>query len=388
MYENKKELLTKLEFGSVDSESETDLDKKFIKTKDVEQFVNPRKSLVLGAKGSGKSALFQMFSKYEEKAKELAKFDNKIIIVTGTGFNDLKELQTDDFTKLLKNAEADFNKIWELYIAVKIAIKLGKEGYYCGDNLVEFYRHAGIMEDFRILNILKQLWSIVVGTPIQGIDIDIKGVKIKIGGKYSIDLQDMLGDINDVLEQESIDCWILFDKIDELFSNDYGKRKKCLESLFRTYLSFVNRFPRIKFKIFLRNDIWSTLEFVNKSHLSDKSVELSWDKKDLLLMLMHRCLNNKMVEEYVSNKMGLDKDELLLYPNLEETFYTIFARQVYKGKNEANMIDWLLQRITDGLDGKYPREFINFANYSKEVQEEIGNFEENCLKFPNCLELV
>lgn len=191
MYENKKELLTKLEFGSVDSESETDLDKKFIKTKDFEQFVNPRKSLVLGAKGSGKSALFQMFSKYEEKAKELAKFDNKIIIVTGTGFNDLKELQTDDFTKLLKNAEADFNKIWELYIAVKIAIKLGKEGYYCGDNLVEFYRHAGIMEDFRILNILKQLWSIVVGTPIQGIDIDIKGVKIKIGGKYSIDLQEL-----------------------------------------------------------------------------------------------------------------------------------------------------------------------------------------------------
>ena len=39
MYENKKELLTKLEFGSVDSESETDLDKKFIKTKDFEQFV-------------------------------------------------------------------------------------------------------------------------------------------------------------------------------------------------------------------------------------------------------------------------------------------------------------------------------------------------------------
>ncbi len=129
--------------------------------------------------------------KPEEKAKELANFDNKIIIVTGTGFNDLKELQTDDFTKLLKNAEADFNKIWELYIAVKIAIKLGKEGYYCGDNLVEFYRHAGIMEDFRILNILKQLWSIVVGTPIQGIDIDIKGVKIKIGGKYSIDLQEL-----------------------------------------------------------------------------------------------------------------------------------------------------------------------------------------------------
>ena len=34
MYESKAELLNALEFGSVDSESEKDLDSKFIKTKD------------------------------------------------------------------------------------------------------------------------------------------------------------------------------------------------------------------------------------------------------------------------------------------------------------------------------------------------------------------
>lgn len=96
-------------------------------------------------------------------------------------------------------------------------------------------------------------------------------------------------------------------------------------------------------------------------------------------MLMHRCLNNEILEEYVVNEIGLEKEELLLSPNLEETFYTIFARQVYKGKKEANMIDWLLQRITDWLGGKYPREFINFANYSKEAQEEMEYFEKYCL---------
>ncbi len=61
MYENKKELLSKLEFGSVDSESELELDRKFIKTKDFEQFINPQKSLVLGAKGSGKTPYFRCF---------------------------------------------------------------------------------------------------------------------------------------------------------------------------------------------------------------------------------------------------------------------------------------------------------------------------------------
>lgn len=379
MYDSKIELLDALEFGSVDSESEKNLDSKFIKTKDFNDFINPQKALILGAKGSGKSALFQMFSKYESSARELAHLEeNEVLIVTGTGFNDIKELQTDDFSKLLKQEEADFDRIWELYIATKIAIKLGKEGYYTGENLVEFYKQAGLIEDFRILSILRQLWGMVVGTPIQGIDIDVKGVKIKIGGKYSIDTQDMLTEINDILDNEDLDCWILFDKIDELFSNDYHKRKLCIESLFRIYLKFINRFPRIKFKIFLRNDIWSTLEFVNKSHISDKCVELSWTKNNLLEMLMRRVLNDEKVMEYVINETGLDKEELLLSINLETVFYTIFAKQVYKGKREATVIAWLLARITDGLGGKYPREFINFANYSKEEQRD-EKFDDNCL---------
>ena len=112
----------------------------------------------------------------------------------------------------------------------------------------------------------------------------------KIGGKYSIDTQDILSEIEEVLEEEDMECWILFDKIDELFSNDYQKRKLCIESLFRTYLNFVNRFPKIKFKIFLRNDIWTTLEFVNKSHISDKCVELYWNEHNLLELLLSSCL--------------------------------------------------------------------------------------------------
>ena len=332
MYEDKNELLRNLEFGNVDSESETDLDSKFIKTQDFNSFLNPQKALVLGAKGSGKSALFQMFARYEDSARKLSGLQkNKVLIVTGTGFNDIKELQTDDFTKLLRQEDANFDYIWELYIAVKIAIKLGKEGYYTGENLIEFYKHAGLLEDFRILSILRQLWKVVMGTPVQGIEIDVKGVKIKIGGNYSIDTQDLLAEIEKTLECEQLECWILFDKIDELFSNDHIKRKLCIESLFRTYLNFVNRFPQIKFKIFIRNDIWSTLEFVNKSHISDKCIELTWNQTNLLQMILRRILNNNVILKYIINETGLSQEELLLPINLEDVFYTIFAKQVYKG---------------------------------------------------------
>ena len=97
MYENKVELLNSLEFGSVDSESEKNLDSKFIKTEDFNDFIKPQKALILGAKGSGKSALFQMFARYEDSARELAGLKKgDVLIVTGTGFNDIKELRTDD----------------------------------------------------------------------------------------------------------------------------------------------------------------------------------------------------------------------------------------------------------------------------------------------------
>ena len=379
MYTDKLELLDALKFGNVDSESEENLDSKFIKTKDFNEFLNPQKALILGAKGSGKSALFQMFAKYEKTARELANIkENEVLIVTGTGFNDVKELQTDDFKKLLAQEDANFDSIWELYLAIKMAIKLGVTGNYSGENLTEFCKYLGAIGDYRILSILRQAWGMVIGTPPQGIEINIKGAKFKIGGKYSIDTQDILVEINDSLESENLECWVLFDKIDELFSDNYEKRKLCIESLFRTYLKFVNRFPRIRFKIFLRNDIWSTLEFVNKSHISDKCVELSWDENSLLEMILKRVLNDDKILEYVTNETALNKEELLLSVNLRTVFYTIFAKQVYKGRREANVVSWLLARITDGLKGKYPREFINFAAYAKEEQR-AERFEENCL---------
>lgn len=45
-------------------------------------------------------------------------------------------------------------------------------------------------------------------------------------------------------------------------------------------------------------------------------------------MLMRRCLNNEMVEEYVVNEIGLEKEELLLAPNLKRLLYYICSSGV------------------------------------------------------------
>lgn len=366
---NMNELLELLDFGRVDSESETELDIKFLRTDDFDQFTRPENAVILGAKGSGKSALFEMFSKYEQQARNLAgdRIDD-VFFVTGTGFKDVKELTTDDIQKLMVNPNFDFDETWQLYIAIKIAMKLGELGYCSGENLSEFLKQSGQLADFRVLPVLRGLWGLIIGTPLSGIDLEIKGVKVKIGGKRQIDTQDILLEINNLLEQENKDCWILFDKIDELFSNNYDRRKTCIESLFRVYLQFVHRYPRIKLKIFLRNDIWNTLQFVNKSHISDKIMELRWSKESLMALMIKRACSKKEILEYICNKTGISYEDILTKDNLDKCFYSIFDSQVYKGQNEAKVIDWMMARITDGLGGKYPRELINFGNVSKEIQ--------------------
>lgn len=367
----KLEVLNDLNFGFVDSESEVNLDEKFIKTGDFDKLLDENNRLTIGGKGSGKSALFEMLTKYEKQTRLLSegKLDN-VFIVRGTGLKDVKELTTMDMENLMKEDGFDFQKVWKLYIAIKAAIKLGEESYYSGEHLVEFLKVAGELKDYRILPLLKSVWGLIVGPPPKSIPIKFKGVELIIGNsKNAIDVDDLLLEINNLLEQENKTIWVLFDKIDELFSDKVDVRKRALEGLFLTQLGFNSRFPRIKMKIFLRNDIWSTLNFVNKSHLVGKTLELKWEKEQLLEMIVSRVCSNFTVKDYIETSLNQKLDELIENNKYEEIFYQIFDKQVYKGKNEAKVFDWMIERIKDGSGNAYPRELITFGNAAVDGQK-------------------
>ncbi|MCR5440450.1 MAG: hypothetical protein K6F01_13640 [Selenomonas sp.] len=382
---NKIKLIESIDFGNVDAESDNELERKFVKTSDFFELKNHKISLILGAKGSGKSALFKILSNIDDNLKKELFSGNEPIIVTGTGFKDISEISTDDIEKIINN-NVNYEKLWELYIAFKIANKLGNLQWFGDDGkeLNKYYHQSGFLTDYRILPILKGLYSTFIGGEQDQFKVSYKGVQLEVknDGDKSIDIIDLLMDINNILEQENKDCWILFDKIDELYADDYKKRKECIESLFRVYLNFISRFPRIKFKIFLRTDIWSTLNLVNKSHISDKIIDLKWNEYDLLLLLMKRILQSNKICRYITRNTGLKKQSMLEKNNIEDVFYQIFPRQAYSGRKEAKLIQWMLSRIEDGLGGKYPREFINFGIEAKKFGLEEDEYDGSSLFSP------
>src|ERR1700753_3422956 len=86
---------------------------------------------------------------------------------------------------------------------------------------------------------------------------------------------DCLDKIEAALDQ---DLLLLFDGLDTGFGNterDRKRRSEALEGLFEGVLERSNN-SKLRFKVVLREDIWRTLKFQNKSHFYGRYVTRDW----------------------------------------------------------------------------------------------------------------
>lgn len=364
----KEQLLHELSFGAVDSESEENLDKIFIQTKNFDEFLLPNIALLLGSKGAGKSALYRLFTKYEDSARKMAK--NAIddtYLVAGIGFKDLPEMDDMQLLNHLEENIISSEAAWKIYIAYKIIHALyDKYSITCGPKCRRVLQKSHKIKDFRLTALIERLYEKIVGEPPKIDQIDFKDVSISLSKNNRVSAYDLLSEIDSYLRENKKTVWFLLDKIDELFPSKIDVRKECIEGLFSAYIDFVSRYQNIKLKIFLRTDIWNTLSFVNKSHLTDKTTTIIWNSDALKHLLLKRAAYNCNINNLLCSAVpGNDWES-----NIDVCFNILFPEKVYSGAREAKTMSWIIERSTDGLGGVYPREIINFGNYAK--LEELG----------------
>lgn len=368
--------LLALDFGKVDSESEHDLDRRFLKTEDFERFTDNDTALVLGAKGTGKSALFKLFTKHEDIARSLAGPNvATVIIASGSGFYDLSEVATGDIESLKGESGFDHDRLWRLYIAVKAGLALKYETVPRGP-LKDLLRATGTVRDIRIGPLLKDLWRLAVGEPPRQVTVSAKGTTVTLqGGKRSLDVVTLLEDVASTLRRNGRILWLLFDKIDEIFPANREERIAALSGLMSAALNIRRTFPEIQPRIFLRTDLWRDLNFTNKSHLTDKTVELSWNREQLAWLLTKRACASKPVRDYLEMcvpQLRGHQVEDLTRAQRDKCLESIFPETVYPGQREAYILDWIVDRVTDGLGTSLPRETIMLGNQAAGNQRAAG----------------
>lgn len=170
------EVLKDLDFGSVDAESEEELAKRFVQTQEFNQISDEDKLVILGPKGSGKSAIFRLFTDYTEETKEIldTDFPEKTYIIKALGGNDVKSVDDRSLEEIQNQSDFSYDTFWRIYIGLKVASKLGEMGYTSDGELGDVLRAFNEQPDWRIIPVLKSFWEKVVGNPPSDASISYK----------------------------------------------------------------------------------------------------------------------------------------------------------------------------------------------------------------------
>jgi hypothetical protein len=372
MADERLELLKALDFGRVDAESEFDLDQRFVRTADFERFVEPDVQLVLGAKGTGKSAIFDLFARFEETARrEAGDQVRDVVVVTGTGMGDLYEVRTGDLEEM-KPGEG-YEEMWRLYIAVKVAFAIEDLARNTNGSVSELLRVAGKLPDRRLGPLVKQLWTLLVSARAPG-SIGVVGISLADFESGKLDVTQLLFDADQLLARHGKRAWVLFDKVDELFPSNPPERQLAIEGPLSTSMSMRRTFPQIQPRVFLRTDIWSDVNLTNKTHLVDKTVTLSWSRDGLAQLLVKGAGTQEGIREYLMSTTSVDPRSVEAHQSadVEALLLRLLPPTAYPGEREAGIVDWIHARVQDSRGTAFPRETILLGNRSRDAQVRRG----------------
>lgn len=254
------------EFNSVE-----DLRKGFYPLKDYKYIFDNNKFLVIGSKGSGKTALYSVL-KYPEYARALAKYVdvstkdiNKTEWIVGLGIG--KEFPgSENFETIGKTKDIRFyRKYWQCLV-IKTLEKYIKDYF---DNIPKV-----------ITDIFESRYSLF--RDIINNNTDLAEV-----------ISDILHDLDEKLELEDKVAIITYDYLDITLPKEY--RGDMIAALISLWFENIPRLDRIKAKIFLREDIFKFEVkdgITDKAKLNNYTANIGWTYDYLLAMVWKRIIEN------------------------------------------------------------------------------------------------
>jgi hypothetical protein len=377
----KLDVLRAITFGSRIAEDEPDLNEYFVETELWRRIYAGEIDVVMGAKGSGKSAIYSLLQKRKD---EFAR--RKIVVLAAEN-----PRGTPAFRGLVVDppaSEREFMGLWKLYFLVLVTDVLGQlagthpkakavlaqvedAGLKRRDRTLQAVIRGALDYARRVIAAEKTLEGGIRADPNTGVPI-VTG-KITLGeptevqrelGAVSAD--DLLKDVNEALRDVGQTIWLLIDRLDVAFADNDTLEQNVLRALFHVYLDLAE-FGNLRLKIFLRSDIWERITlsgFREGSHIT-RQATITWNPDSLLNLAIRRLLRN----EAIRTLYGVDEREVLSNALKQRgLFYRAYPIQVDSGPKQPETFDWLLSRTRDGLGINAPRELIHLLEATREAQ--------------------
>lgn len=356
-----------------------DLKRRFYPLKEHKYIFDHNKFLIIGPKGSGKTALFSVL-KHPDYAKALAKYVNapmqnliKTEWITGLGLG--REFPgKDNFDTIGKIDKIEFyRKYWQCLIVKVLQEQIKK-------NIIN------------ISNVVNDIFVCKYS--------DLKNI-IDKNDNISEIVSDLLNELDLVIKNENRVLIITYDALDFALNRSY--RGKMIAALIDLWFENMSRFTNLKSKIFLREDIF---KFEVKEGITDKvklnnyTANLGWSYDHLLAMVWKRVIEyNENSAEFIkkilnSNGLSISEDDSIIgyVPMPYEEYNKLILKNIIGEKmgkgNKAYTYNWILYRLADTNQNIVPRSILKlFTISSKNEIEESGKIsnDENPIR-PKSLE--
>ncbi len=338
----------------------SDLIKNFYPRKDYRYIFDSNKFLILGDKGTGKTALFSVLN-HEDYTKHLAKYcgvdsDNINESIWITAYD-----KSGDFpSKLNFNSLMDFNarelaNYWILLLIRRMIVHLKMEKHGLDDNIIS-------CKYSELKNYAKD-------------------------SSISEKIEELLIIFEKVLKERNKKIFFVYDYLDLNIPTENNFRGRCIGELLSIWYDYSARFTYINAKIFLRNDIFDreVNTETDKVKIINHSVDIKWNYDQLLNVVWKRLLSNYTASNEIQNlfrpfesNINFDyKDELGLVPNLTETQNRSLLEMLlgkYMGaNNKAFPYNWILYHVSDANRKMFPRSFLTLFSTTGKKQSEDTN---------------
>ncbi|MEG5039912.1 MULTISPECIES: P-loop ATPase, Sll1717 family [unclassified Microcoleus] len=350
-------IIESLKFPEVNAANQSqDLSLLFQKTTDFERFLDDTTCLIRGRKGTGKTALYWLFLKHKNVAQKLARgrLDNTVFLSAHGTFQESRPSR-DEFQiihQTLQKKSGTWEAFWRAYLLLRCY----------QENLVKFPRLAKYRELKKTLNFLPQeIWQSENTHALLELSTN---PQLRLIVKDAVNIL-----LNEQYRENSKKIWFLYDDLDEDFPDAGEVRQQALTGLFQLVQSCdANRLTEIRFKIFLREDIWNRLIFDNKSHLTGRDILLQWNRIDFLRLALRQAIQSKDFKNLVDkfSPVAVESIDQASENAIDKALEILWGSRRRRGEKAKYVSRWVYERLTDSSSTTFPRSLSILLEGAKE----------------------
>lgn len=303
--------LAKFAFGMPDGKDDPILDACALRISPIAEFLDENKSILVGDRGTGKTAVFRLLS--EGKLKFNNSEDLRQIYIPideDLAYKTLREYIAKNISDPANNSTSPHRIVWELFIFGRCLD--GLQNKFKGNAKFEdlqnsFYEAIGChtQKKFSLIEIITQTKKTFgvklegghLGYVIPNFYASVEPKRIEgdaLVPASFLDLSKFKQDLNLLLANSKSVSYVLIDKLDEFVSGaEYQTQLATLQALIHCWRDFQS-YPKIKLKLFLRRDLYERLDFssVGKDKIDPRKVELRWTDEDIRQLIALRIFHN------------------------------------------------------------------------------------------------